>query len=358
MLHFEDFAVHRVLDLLEHEIFGQFPSGRRGDLVEHLLADGLPLVVLSLPLQSLLDFDAQLIECFDADALEQRTVQFRQFHPLNFFDLEGGLNLLATHGDVLGFFRDGDGRFACVTGFRARQQLVEVGDLAVFESQCRADTGREVSVVLQRASLIVERGTNFDAVTRLNRAVRGDELGVLFEEALLSLVDVGVAGLSNGSLDRDLVVGGKVERGTHLDLEFVFEVSGIGNRQVFDVEVRLVDRLDVRVLRELLEATDEHLLLDFVVEFAGEPLGDDVLGRLARTEARHGGLGLHLVEHKVADVRDVGLRHLHFDVLLAGADVFDIDAQGHAPARCGFKLRFGGRDIGGGRFLFGNGTHG
>ena len=90
------------------------------------------------------------------------------------------------------------------------------------------------------------------------------------------------------------------------------------------------ERGDVVVLGELLEAGQQHFGLDLVADFLLEAALDDLARRLAGPEAGDVGVGDQLAELLAEPVVDVVAVDGDLDVLLARADVLDLDAPGGA----------------------------
>ena len=91
------------------------------------------------------------------------------------------------------------------------------------------------------------------------------------------------------------------------------------------VDVGVAERGDVVVLGELFEAGQQHLGLDLVADFLVEAALDDLARRLAGPEAGHVGVGDQLAELLAEAVVDVLAIDGDLDVLLARADVLDLD---------------------------------
>ena len=210
--------------------------------------------------------------------------------------------------------------------------------------------------LLQRVGVETLDELRLELEQALQRQVQYDQRQAVRKQVLEKITESAAWELPE---DLDLFVRRQVEVGANFDLELVFKVTEFGNRQIFDIQVRLVDRLNVRVLRQLLQAADKHLLLEFVHQLAAKFLRHNFSRSLARTETRHGGSRLHLVEYEVTDMSDVRFGNIDANVLLARANVADINTQRHSP--CG-RLNFGGarRNVSGFSgcgFRFGDGSH-
>ena len=157
-----------------------------------------------------------------------------------------------------------------------------------------------------------------------------------------------------GRRELEALVIGQVELRPDLDLELVDERPLVGDLDLGRVDVGRAERGDVVVLGELFEAGQQHLGLDLVADLLLEAAFDDLARRLAGPEAGHVGVGDQLAELLVEAVVDVRAVDGDLDVLLARADVVDLDrlvelgrllvlaVLGHGRGGA-----FGGRGLGG-----------
>ena len=140
--------------------------------------------------------------------------------------------------------------------------------------------------------------------------------------------------------DLESLVIGQIELRPNLDLEFINERSLARQLDVGRIDVRSAQRRDVVVLGKLLQAGQQHLALDLIADLLLKAAFDDAARRLAGPEAGHIGIGDQLTDFLAEAAVDVLAIDRDVDVLLAWADIADIDGLLELD-----RLRGGGRHL-------------
>ncbi len=169
-------------------------------------------------------------------------------------------------------------------------------------------------------------------VTRLDRFLVGNKLSILREEILDVAVDVRIADLADGPLNRQAVVVGEIKLRPHFDVEFVLEIPLLRQLNCIDVQIRFVDRVEVLVRRKLLHAFQEHALLDLRRQLTPEPLFDQLRRHMPGAKPGNGDAGRLFLDTLLIEAIDLGPRNADMHMFLAGAGLLDLHRQFH-PAR-------------------------
>ena len=127
------------------------------------------------------------------------------------------------------------------------------------------------------------------------------------------------------AFDLEAAIVGQVEFGPDFHLEFVDEWPFLGNFQLGRVEVGHAQGRDLLLFAQLFQAGHEHGHLDLVVDLLAKLADDDLARGLAGPEAGHHGVAFQFLDLFIDQRVDVVPAHGHLDVLLAGADVLDLD---------------------------------
>ena len=130
-----------------------------------------------------------------------------------------------------------------------------------------------------------------------------------------------------GLSDREGLVGRDGEVRADLDVHLEGHRPVVRQLDRLDVEVGLGDRVELVILVDLLQAGHQERRLDLAGDLLAEPLLDELPGRVAGAEARDRRLAGHLAERVLELLLDVGPGDRDLDVLLAGADVADLDVE-------------------------------
>src|ERR1019366_127501 len=164
-----------------------------------------------------------------------------------------------------------------------------------------------------------------DKVALFGRAVLGNELTIVGQDAVLFLVYVGFGVGADRLFELQPLVFGEIEMRADLDLELIHEVALIGDDEFAGIQIRRAQGSDIELLGQLFEAGQEDFALDLVLNFLLEFADDDGLGRLAGAEAGDPGIADELLVFLLKDAVDVGPFDDDLDVFLARAGVLNLD---------------------------------
>jgi len=121
------------------------------------------------------------------------------------------------------------------------------------------------------------------------------------------------------------VVVGHLEVGADLHIHLEGHGPLVREDDGLDVELRLGDRVEVKVLVDLLERGHEQRRLDLFGDLLAEPLLDQLAGSPAGPEARDLGVSLEGAQRVLELMLDLGPRDGHLEMLLARPDILDLD---------------------------------
>ena len=144
-------------------------------------------------------------------------------------------------------------------------------------------------------------------------------------------LDVGLADRPHRPLQRQALVVGHLELRADLDVELEVHRAVFGQLDRRDVEVGLRDRVELVVLVELLERGHQQRRLDLVGDLLLEPLHHELARGPPGPEARHGEVLAELGERRLELPLDLGPGDGDLDVLLARADIADVDLHLQLP---------------------------
>ena len=97
-----------------------------------------------------------------------------------------------------------------------------------------------------------EVDARLNKVAGLGRAIVIDQCRVLANEFLQVRRYVVAGHFPDGTLNLQAIVAGDLEVGTYFHVKLVLEIALFGNLQTFNIEVRLIDRVERVLFRELL----------------------------------------------------------------------------------------------------------
>ena len=302
----------------------------------------LPLLVFQPALQDHLDQLAQLLRRVDAEAVQELVRQLRQAERLDVLDRQGAPVTVLPRSDGSATALD-----RLMSTSRVSPALAPLTCSAKFSAtpslKASCLSTRKVasfSLPISRSpSLTIDVGD--EEVAELGVALRlGHDLAVGRQQPAFFLRDVLLGEGVDRPADLEALVVGQVELRPNLDLELVDERPLARQLDVGRIDVGARQRGDVVVLGELLQAGQQHLALDLIADLLVEAALDDAARRLAGPEAGHVGVGDQLAELLVEAAVDVLAIDRDLDVLLARADVADLDGLLELD-----RLRGGGRHL-------------
>ena len=334
LLHFEDFASQGIFDLLGDHVFGQFPIGRLDDLVGDLLAAGLALFVLDLAFEGAANGGPEGVHRNESDASTERLVDGLLAHALDIQDGEGDIQRFASHLDDGRFHRHLDLRRARVVGLGPDQQFVEARQLTVLKLQQGQNPNDLVGNAVVFRTIPRQNDVHIDEISGSHRGLDRLLDPVLFGEVRLVVVNVLLGDFPNRTIDLHPLIGRQFKRRTHFHFEFVLEVGILREIHRLHVEIRLVDRVDLGIFRDLFQTDHQHALLDLVGDFLLESLPDQRRGHLPRAETGNLRLGCVFQDRLIHHAGDRILGHNHAHMFLARPDIFNLGLQLQAWLGC------------------------
>ena len=205
--------------------------------------------------------------------------------------------------------------------------LAQVGDRAVAEPQLRLEPELDLLDLVEHAAVRAEEHqVGRDEVAQLRGPLElGHDLAVPLEVLAEIGLDVGVADRPDRALQREPLVIRQRELRADLDVDLELHRALFGQLDGRDVELRLGDRVELVVLVELLQRRHQQRRLDLVGDLLLESLDHQLSGCAPGPEARYGHVLAEVVERLVELPLDLAARDRDLDVLLARADVADVD---------------------------------
>ena len=289
-----------------------------------------------------------------AEVVQQIMAQLRQPHHLDVLDLKDALHGLGAQrrlGDVVGEDNLDD---AALARLGALYLIREMLGHAVLERQLSLDAGPHFLGGADQPVAVAGRQVRDDDVADVYRglagAIRrlGHELSIRLQQAPFAAGHVFVGEGSHRSLQLQSLVTRQIELRPHFDVKFVNQRAFIRNIDLVRVDVGRGQRRDVVLVGELFEALQQHLGLNLLVDVLAEAFFDDLARRFTRPEAGHVGIHHQLAVLLIEAGVDVGPFDGNLDVLLARADVDQLDGLVQlfgllllAVLACRFRRRLG-----------------
>ena len=118
---------------------------------------------------------------------------------------------------------------------------------------------------------------------------------------------------------------GSVKLRTNLDVHLKIHRPLLGDLDRLDIEPRLCDRFELVVLVDLLERRHQEVRLDLVGNLLLEPLDDQLPRSAARAKAGDDRLLAEVLQRLFVLAIDFVARNRDLQVLLARADIGDVD---------------------------------
>ena len=351
---FEDGPLELALSLPPEQGRGQIPRGRRRQRTGHLLPHLAAAVPFELPFELLADRGPQGISRIEATELfQERGRHLGEFQPLHVQDLEFHRHVLATDvldGGLIGQpDRRRDRRARLGLGHERRKS----GQFGIGKRELVANDDLGLVGLRQYAVVVFEDQAGDDQVTGRGRTVVRHEAGPLAKVAGECLVDVGLGNLAGWPGDRQPLPGGQIELRSDLDRELERHRTVVGEQHRVGVEIRLADRRQFLLLRDLGHGVGQQFRADLIGEFRLEATAHQPSRGTARTEARQERRGHEFTDRLVAVAVDVLPRDRHLHPPLAGGDSVDRNVEAQRLREPVGALRRGDGIWGGGRGCIG-----
>ena len=323
-----DEAVNRRLLLALDQVGGKVEGSLQQELVEDFATDQLALPRLESAFEDLAQRLSQLGHAIEPDPAQEGGVHFREPELLQVVDLELDLDRLVAQAWVFRGRADHGIGLAAFARLGAEQGGPHVRNAPILEPQFGLEPELDFLDLVERLAVAMEPEVGRHVVADLGPPLQlGDELGVPLQEPRELVVHVGFAQRLDVPIDGQRLVGRQLEIGTdlqvHLELHRPFRRELNGG----EVELRRADRVELVVVVELLESGHQQAGLDLIGHLLAEPALDQLPGSAAGAEARHGGFLLHLAERLIELALDFGPGDRDLQVLLARADVRDLNVE-------------------------------
>ena len=292
-----------------------------------MLAHLLLLVIDQLPLERLLDGVAQVPFRLDLELGEQFGRHFGERELLDVEHVDHGGNLPPTEPFVRRAVGYLDLQRSRLARLDAGHLLGEVFDLAVGKAEQRGEPHGPLAVFIDDLVAILKCEIRGDEIPGRSRAINGRQASTGGQQPLQFLVDVLGADLAHGALDRQPFPLRHIEFGSHLDIELEGHRSLVGHFDRGHVEIRLADRRQLLVFRNLAQAVHQQRAFHLIGHIFAETVLDQLARSAAGPKARHAGVGHQIAKGLVEIALDVFARHHHRDVSLASAGAGDLDLE-------------------------------
>jgi hypothetical protein len=130
-----------------------------------------------------------------------------------------------------------------------------------------------------------------------------------------------------GLVDRDALEFGQIKFGGDFHFEAERHIAVVGQRDRFEVEVRLAERLDGGLFVSSAEAFADQAVADVVGDVFAEAFLKEAAGGATDAEAGHGCRGAQFAVHLVELGVDAITGNRDGDFLLERAGIFDRDGE-------------------------------